>query len=182
MIRDRSVVGLGLCLVLAFSCSLSVLAAAAGHQASRKKSAPVWIVFFSSHDCPRCESVKLLLEDLKSTYAVRTRVFDVARERDYALLRRLESIHSDGEFAVPLIMVGESILQGEDEISAKLEDTVKGLSRSGGAPLPYLGQKQRKNESAPARPAEKCPCQDNGRPPTLKEEMGKIKVLFDKFF
>ncbi len=164
-------------------CLLSPLAASSGAQVSRKRSDTVWVVFFSSRDCPRCESVKLLLKALKLSYpSVRTRVFDVAREKDYALFRRLESIHSDGEFAVPLVMVGESILEGEDQIAAKLEKTVKRLSRSGGAPLPYLGRNSSKKQVLPQRQPEKCPCQDKRGPPTLKEEMGKIRVLFDQFF
>ena len=183
MIRDRSVIGPSVFLVLVLWCFLSPLAATGGPQASRKRSDTVWVVFFSSRDCPRCESVKLLLKALKSSHPfVRTRVFDVERERDYALFRCLESIHSDREFAVPLVMVGESILEGEDQIAAKLEQTVKRLSRSGGAPLPYLGRNFNNKHVVPEREREKCPCQDKGGPPTLKEEMGKIKVLFDKFF
>jgi hypothetical protein len=184
MILDRSVIRPGLFLLLMLWCFLSPLAASGGgNQASRKRSDTVWVVFFSSRDCPRCESVKALLDALKSSCpSLRTRVFDVARQRDYALFRRLETIHSDGEFAVPLIMVGESILEGEDQISAKLEKAVKRLSRSGGAPLPYLGRNPGKKLAVPERQPEKCPCQNKGGPPSIREEMGKIKVIFDKFF
>jgi hypothetical protein len=183
MIGDRSIFGPGLCLAMVLCLSVYPLAVASGSHASRKKGGTVWVVLFSSRDCPRCDSVKELLQSLKSAYPVRTKVFDVAQDKDYALFRKLESIHSENEFAVPLVMVGESIIQGEDHIAAELEPTVKRLSRGRGAPLPYLG-KNHEVERARAEPQpEKCPtCEDKGRPPTLKEEIGKMKVLFDKFF
>ncbi len=183
MTRERSVIGPCLFLILMLWCFLPPLTAMGGPQASRKKSATVWVVFFFSQDCPRCESVRVLLKALKSSYPfVRLRVFDVARERDYELFRHLESIHSNEQFGVPLVMVGESILEGEDQIAAKLEKTVKRLSRAGGASLPYLGPHSTKKHVARGLPREKGPCQDKGGPPTLREELGKMRELFDKFF
>lgn len=183
MITDRSMLGRVLCLVMAMHLSAYPLAAASGSHAARKKGHTVWVVFFSSHDCPRCESVRELLKALKSTYPVRTRVFDVEKEKDYALFRKLEKIHTDGEFAVPLVMVGESIIEGEDQIAAKLEPTVRRLSRGRGAPLPYLGKDDKSPQSDTRSHSGKCEaCEKKGRPPTLKEELGKMKVLFDKFF
>lgn len=183
MITNRSMLGRVLCLVMVLHLSAYPLAAAPGSHPSRKKGHTVWVVFFSSHDCPRCESVKELLKGLKTTYPVRTRIFDVAQEKDYKLFRQLEKIHSDSEFAVPLIMVGESILEGEDQIAEKLEPTVERLARGKGAPLPYLGKDgkpQRVKAEAPAKPCREC--EKKGRPPTLKEEIGKMKILLDKFF
>ena len=83
----------------------------------------VGIVFFAAHDCPRCESVKDLMKILKARYALRVKDFDVDKEADYALFKRVEAIHATDKFAVPLVIVGESILMGEDEITGKLEKT-----------------------------------------------------------
>jgi thiol-disulfide isomerase/thioredoxin len=182
-INDRSMFGRVLCLVIVLHLFAYPFAAASGSHASRKKGHTVWVVFFSSHDCPRCESVRELLKGLKQAYPVRLRVFDVAKEKDYVLFRRLESIHSNSEFAVPLVMVGESIIEGEDQIAAKLERTVRRLARGRGAPLPYLGKDSKPQQPDTRSQAERCPeCEKKGRPPTLKEELGKMKVLFDKFF
>ena len=84
----------------------------------------VGIVFFAAHDCPRCENVKDLMKVLKARYPLRVKDFDVDKEADYALFKRIEAIHAADKFAVPLVMVGESILMGEDEITGKLEKTV----------------------------------------------------------
>lgn len=158
----------------------------------------VWILFASSDDCPRCEGVTEFLRVLKKKYPVRTKKLDMGREQDRALLRRLEAIHAEKKFAVPLIMVGDSILMGESEISEKLEPTVSKLARKGGAALPYLGPtaKDRKSrtenrvagasgqptsETERARP--ECPtCEKRGRPPSLSEELDRIKGLLNKLF
>ncbi len=148
--------------------------------AKRAKSGKVGIVFFRAEDCPRCRSVKILLHGLDKMYPIHLRTFDVDRPGDYDLFEKLEAIHSEDAFAVPLVMLGESILMGEDQITNELESIVKRLSESGGAPLPYLGPaaKDRRVRKEPASP---CPGCDR-RPPTLGEEWGKIKMFVDKFF
>ncbi len=99
---------------------------------------------------------------------------------------------------MPLIMVGDSILIGENEISGKLESTVKRLARKGGSSLPYLGPPGAKEKSQPdprrARavvgsssptesPRSECPtCERRGRPPSVSEELGRIRSFFQKFF
>ena len=60
---------------------------------------------------------------LKTQYALRVKDFDVDTETDYALFKRVEAIHAAEKFSVPLVLVGESILMGEDEITGKLEKT-----------------------------------------------------------
>jgi hypothetical protein len=177
-------VALALCWVFVAAC-----AAAGPLPAKTKKPCPVWIVFFSSRDCPRCQSVKPLLKALKGTYPLRTKVFDVDREKDYALLRRLEAIHSKDKFLIPLVIVGETILMGEDKIASDLEKTVRRLSRHGGASLPYLGQNKKngedrtlKTEARKKAVSSRCPCAEEGRPPSLGDEWKKIRALLDKYF
>lgn len=153
--------------------------------ASKRK--PVWVVFFYSKGCPNCEPVGEFLDVLKKSYPVRLKSFDIDNPEHYGLYQRLEEIHARGAFAVPLVMVGESILIGEREISTRLEKIVRNLSRSGGASLPYLGSDPSPvpTQSPSAnRDAEGAPCEDcerKGRPPTIQEEWKKIKDLVNKY-
>jgi len=159
---------------------LSWTLALSAHKSGKDRGARVWMVFFSASDCPNCESARALIQGLRGVYPVRVKKFIVDRPRDYALLERLEAIHGEEKFAVPLIIVGESILIGEDEITRKLERTVRRLSRSGGAPLPFLGPVDVK---APKRRTASYDCDcDRGRPPTLGEEWEKIKNFLDRLF
>jgi glutaredoxin len=139
------------------------------------------MAFFSSTDCPKCESAKLLIEALKSKYRVRVKTFDVERDKDYSLFKAVQAIHSSGGLSVPLILVGDVILAGEEEIDAKLEETVRGLAKAGGAELPYLGP----DHTAPApTKRDKCDFDKNrpGRPPSAPEEWGKFRSFLDYFF
>jgi hypothetical protein len=154
----------------------------AAHATGSRSTGTVWLVFFSSKDCSHCASVGELIEALENDFPVRVKAFDIGREEDYALFTRLEAIHAQKRFSVPLILVGDSILMGEREIAGKLEPTVRQLVRSGGACLPYLGPRQRGEKPAGNRPSSRCDCEDRGRPPTIGEEWGKIRLLIDKLF
>jgi hypothetical protein len=170
----------------------------ASSKATQMRRGFVWILFVSSEDCPRCDGVKKFVSVLKQKYPVRTKRLDIGRDRDRSLLGRLEAIHAEKKFAVPLIMVGDSILIGESEISEKLEATVKRLARKGGSPLPYLGptakDKKTRTEgrvagaaaeppSQPERASSECPtCEKRPRPPSFSEELGRIKGLLNKLF
>ncbi len=152
----------------------------------------VGVVFFSSRNCPLCVNVKELLKNMKVTYPISVKTFDIEREADYLLFERMESIHGRGKFSVPLIMLGETILMGEDEIAGKLERTVQRLAVSGGSPFPYLGPgkvtkraaRRARQESPQTEPEKKVcsTCAKKGRPPSLGEEWSKLKGLIDKYF
>lgn len=150
----------------------------------------VGVVFFSSRNCPLCKNVKELLQNMKGTYPIRVKTFDIESEADYLLFERLESIHGRGKFSVPLIMLGDTILIGEDEIAGKLEKTVRRLAVSGGSQFPYLGPGKMMSRAA-KRPKRESPepeekgcttCAKKGRPPSLGEEWSKLKGLIDKYF
>lgn len=165
---------------------LSALIVHGGNAASSDKQGKriVWIVFFSSHDCPKCESVKDLIEILKVRYPVRVRQFDISRESDYAVYKRMESIHAAGNFGVPLVMLGESILIGEQEILDKLEKKVQELKAEGGAPSPYIGPvKQGNMSSAVEKKGAACEsCARDGRPPQVGDELRRVRGFLDKVF
>ncbi|MFH0824801.1 MAG: hypothetical protein V2B18_18770 [Pseudomonadota bacterium] len=106
--------------------------------------AHVAVLFFSSRDCHRCTHVSMLLDSLRERYPVRVKKYDIARPSDYALFEKLEAIHAEGRFDVPLVIVGDSILIGEDKIIGELETIVDRLRYSGGAGFPYLGVPDKK--------------------------------------
>ncbi len=166
-----------LILAIVFSCIGAAGAAPANVKASKNA---VSIVFFAAHDCPRCENVRDLIKVLKARYALRVKDFDVDTEKHYALFKRVEAIHAAEKFSVPLVLVGESILMGEDEITGKLEKTVRDLRRSGGSPFPYLGPAQQKKTAAKAA-ASSCNCGQGG-PPEVTDELSKLRRFIEKLF
>lgn len=148
---------------------------------SKVKKHPVAIVFFAAQDCPRCEAVKDLVKVLKARYALKVKDFDIDKDADYALFKRVEAIHASDKFAVPLILIGESILMGEDEITGKLEKKVRKLARSGGSPFPYLGSAQeRKTVAKPATSS--CKSCEKGGPPEVTDELSKLRKYIEKLF
>lgn len=146
------------------------------------KPGKVWVAVFSSPECPHCEKAMELIERLKMKYPVRTKVFDIDVDNDYKIYKRLEAIHASEEFGVPLVMVGESTLMGEKEISLKLEKIVRNLARLGGSRLPYLGPaKSEDNPVGGSRDSDCDHCGRQGRPPTIGEELRKVKGFVDSF-
>ncbi len=146
------------------------------------KPGKVWVVVFSSPECPHCEKAMEFIGRLKRKYPVRTKVFDIDSDHDYKIYKRLEAIHARDGFAVPLVMVGESMLMGEKEISRKLEKIVRNLARSGGSRLPYLGPAKSEDDPVGRSRDSDCDhCGRQGRPPTIGEELRKVKGLVDKF-
>lgn len=164
-----------LLMVLIFLAFFAVECLSAG-----RKSGVVWVVFFASRDCPHCESARDLLRALQKKYPIRLKQFDIDRPDDYALLHKLGEIHSEKGFGVPLILVGDSIIQGEAKIIQDLEGTIRKLTKAGGAPLPYLGEKAVK-PSKKKKPDARCIDCDR-RPPTVGEEWKKIRNLVGSFF
>jgi thiol-disulfide isomerase/thioredoxin len=146
----------------------------------KKKPSPVWIVFFTSPECEKCQAVKQLMERLKRSYPVRVKTFSIDRATDRVTFRSLEAIHASRGFAVPLVLVGETILMGEDRISEQLEQVVRKLAQSGGAPLPYLGSGSAK-KSAPESTVPCYECEQRGRPPEVTDELRRIRKFIDRF-
>jgi glutaredoxin len=149
---------------------------------SPDKPGTVWAVIFSSSDCGKCEKTRKLIDNLKKKYPVRTKTFNIDRDKDRVIYKRLEAIHARDKFSVPVVLVGDSVLVGEKEISGKLEKIVKKLAGSGGSQLPYLGTV--KSDEAPANRSTDTDCDHCGRrgPPTVGEELRKVKGFINKFF
>jgi glutaredoxin len=173
----RRIVGAALLMI---ACLAPMVVAGNVHGArDAGKGKPVWIVLFAAQDCPRCEAVKELLSVMRERYPLRVRSFDVGKDADYRLFRCLEKIHSEESFAVPLIMVNETILMGERAIAENLEKIVARLTRAGGSPLPYLGPPDTESPAVRRNLPRDCNCDEGSRPPTLGEELRRIRGLLD---
>ncbi len=154
---------------------------------SDKDSHPVKALLFYSKDCKSCMNVKPLIKYVNSWPKVKFKFLDIDKVDNYRLFSRMEDIHGDRAFTTPLIMVGDSILIGERDIKDNLEKIVMRLSKNGGAALPYLGDQEhwpKRVASQSGTPKEKeddCGC-DQGGPPSVQEEIARVKGLLDWLF
>jgi len=153
----------------------------AASSAPKKQRGKVWVVYFSSEDCPFCKGVTRLVQELTKKYPMTVRRFSIDRAKHRALLDRIESIHAQGRLEVPVVILDETILMGEEEITAKLEPTVRRLAAAGGAAPPYLGPVDDKDKAIADKAREECPTCER-RPPTIGEEWAKIRGLLDRLF
>jgi hypothetical protein len=184
-----TVMGVALALLAAGLAALPCFAKGPGEKASRK-SGSVGVVFFSSATCPRCDHVKELLQSMRGHYPLRIKKFDIEKKPHDDLFSRLEVIHGAERFAVPLVIVGDNILIGEDRIGAELEPLVRSLAKAGGAPFPYLGPQRAPgrmriivDEPLPPAPAKSADCNcGKGKPPPVGEELRRVKGLLRKLF
>ncbi len=153
------------------------------HARAKGKTAAVWLVLFSSRECSKCKVVKQLIREMRSVYPIKVKNFDIGKQSHYDLMVRLEAIHSEQKFAVPLILIGDTILMGEDVITSRLEPIIRRLADSGGSPLPYLGPgrsggrpaESRASKRKPTTDPSRCECEKTGRPPTIGEEWDRIR-------
>jgi glutaredoxin len=169
-------------MVSALGCAFALAQAPKSQRISPDKPEIVWAVIFYSADCAKCEKTRKLIDNLKKKHPVRTKNFNIDRDKDRVIYKQLEAIHARGRFSVPVILVGDSVLVGEKEISGKLEKIIKELAGSGGSPLPYLGPI--KSDEAPVSRSTDTDCDHCGRrgPPTVGEELQKVKGFLNKFF
>ncbi|MDA8405387.1 MAG: hypothetical protein M0T73_00795 [Deltaproteobacteria bacterium] len=99
-------------------------------ESSSEPAKTVVVTVFTSSECPYCENVKELLDDLKTQIPIKTEIFDINKPNDYDLYLKIEATHKNARFAVPLVIVGDKILIGQSEIFAKLEAIVKAFQAS----------------------------------------------------
>ena len=85
----------------------------------------VVVTFFTSSDCPFCENVKELLEDLKTRFPIKTDVFDINQPDGYDLFSKVGAVHKDKSFAVPLVIVGNEVMIGQSEIYGGIENKIR---------------------------------------------------------
>jgi glutaredoxin len=118
--------------ILILVASVAFIAGTLGSALAQKssKAAPdidktVVVTVFTSSECPFCENVKELVDDLKTTLPIKIEMFDINQPADYDLFSKIEATHKGEKFAVPLIIVGDTVLMGQSQIFSKLEDTIR---------------------------------------------------------
>lgn len=150
-------------------------------KAAERSGHEVWLVYFGSSDCPVCEHIDPILNSLIDEYDVKIRRYDITRPDDYLIFSQIESLHSDGKFSVPLLIIGENLLIGEKQILANLKKLVEKYRAGSGAPLPYLGDGKSPKSGDHAEKTGCAECADKGRPPSIQGELKKLKLIIDKF-
>jgi len=119
------------CIVLNFSVFSSLHAETSIETDPGTTAQSIVVTLFTSSECPFCDNVKELVEDLKTQLPIKTELFDINKPNDFDLYCKIEATHKKAKFAVPLVIVGETVLIGQSEIFAKLESTIKSLEASG---------------------------------------------------
>jgi thiol-disulfide isomerase/thioredoxin len=113
--------------VIATVCAISgfVQAQEAGPPAIR-------FYFFYSQDCESCKGVsKEILSRLDQQYNLEVRSLNIDDFKNYQLLFALEGKHGDTDNEIPVIVIGEYIFGGTEEIQENLEKTIEEYERSG---------------------------------------------------
>jgi hypothetical protein len=94
----------------------------------------VCVTYFHSATCEECQATKKALAKLeKKQRAVAVRLFDIDDLDSYALMLRMEKSYGRIEHAPPIIYVGTTLLDGWDEVYAKLGPTVGARLEDGAA-------------------------------------------------
>jgi len=89
------------------------------------KAKAVCITYFHSSTCEECAATRKALEKLEKTQRrVAVRLFEIDDLDSYALMLRMEKEYGRIEHAPPIIYVGTTLLDGWDEVHAKLGPTV----------------------------------------------------------
>ena len=136
---------------------LTVLAAASEAAAAGSRPAPVvHVTVFRSAGCAACalvEPAALMRMGTAAGCTVRARTFDIDDVRNYALLVRLERRLGDTDNDPPVVIVGDRVLGGEEEIEAHLAAVIRAAAARGGAPPVELPADEPPPETARTRGA-----------------------------
>ena len=99
----------------------------------------VHVAYFHSPTCPHCQAVEEeVLPALQSKYGQQLdiTVFNVKEPGDYAALLLLEARYKVHVNEVPVMFIGEVVLEGETAIREGLEAQIEGCLQKGGCPPP----------------------------------------------
>jgi glutaredoxin len=132
----------------------------------------VVVTVFTSSECPFCENVKELVDDLKTTLPIKIEMFDINRPADYDLFSKIEATHKGERFAVPLVIVGDTVLMGQSQIFGKLEDTIRKAEVNGTS---RVGTKLNHKKIA----ADEAPSGHGAQSNKLQSESSKMKIIND---
>jgi len=89
------------------------------------ETAPIRICFFYSKDCEDCHFVEEnIMAPLIKKYNLKIKSFEISDPSNYEYLVSIEQEYKDENNDIPIIVIGEYILGGLDEISRWLEPRI----------------------------------------------------------
>ena len=107
---------------------------------SAESPSPLQAYFFFSEDCPSCGGIlHSYLPGLKSTYPfLEVQTLDIKNPTFYESLVQIEKQFGRSGGELPILVIGDQILSGEQEIMEKLEPLIFEFQARGAPPLPPL--------------------------------------------
>ncbi len=88
--------------------------------------------FFYLEDCEDCITIKNeVLDPLRQKYNLIIKSFDLFYAKNYELLIAMEEQYNDTDNKIPVIIIGEYILGGKEEIQKELEEIIQKYKRRG---------------------------------------------------
>jgi hypothetical protein len=121
-------------------CILSLVCLGSG--LSERKDSPRgtvrMILFHSGKSEQSMGIIDGLLPALREVYHIEARLYDVDISGNYSLLMALEEQYGRKESQLPVIFVGEDVLNGEGEIWENLESTIARYESLGGCEFPQF--------------------------------------------
>lgn len=96
----------------------------------------VQLYFFYSEDCDHCQVVmEEVLPVLAASYPLEPKFLEINDSANYRAMVALEEQLGQGGGDIPVVIVGETVLEGEEEITLRLEEVVADYLSRGGATL-----------------------------------------------
>lgn len=123
------------------ACALFVLLRFSSVHGEPLNLPPVTLAIFRSPDCPHCTSVERPeLDKLGERVAARidTKIYDIDDLENYKLLLRVEKEFKDEDNEFPIVVVGDRLLGGNEEVEKGLERAVKDAISAGKTGLPEV--------------------------------------------
>jgi len=116
-----------------------------------ESSSPIQAYFFYSEECPSCGGILHgYLPGLKSTYPfLEIQTLDIKNPTFYESLVQIEKQFGRSGGELPVLLIGDQILSGDQEIMEKLEPLILEFQARGAPPLPPL------QSTSLAKPSEK---------------------------
>jgi len=107
---------------------------------SAESPSPLQAYFFFSEDCPSCGGIlHSYLPGLKTTYPfLEVQTLDIKNPTFYESLVQIEKQFGRSGGELPILVIGDQILSGEQEIMEKLEPLIFEFQARGAPPLPPL--------------------------------------------
>ena len=107
---------------------------------STESTSSVQAYFFYSEECPSCGGILHgYLPGLKSTYPfLEIQTLDIKNPTFYESLVQIEKQFGRSGGELPVLIIGDQILSGEQEIMEKLEPLILEFQATGAPPLPPL--------------------------------------------